>query len=63
MGWIAFATLDVYIDLIILEALIPSLPAEKFPRAKRARTAILVSLAVLVVAFVGMLVKRWIRPS
>jgi hypothetical protein len=63
MGWIAFAALDVYIGLIILEALIPSLPAEKLPRAKRARKAILASLAMLAVAFVGMLVKRWVRPS
>jgi hypothetical protein len=29
MKWIAFAALDVYIGLIILEAMIPSLPAEK----------------------------------
>ena len=63
MGWVAFAALDVYIGLIILEALIPSLPAEKLPRAKRARKAILALLAVLAIAFVGMLVKRWVRPS
>jgi len=63
MKWIAFAALDVYIGLIILEALIPSLPAEKLPRAKRARVAIIVSLAVLTVVFMGMLVKRWVRPS
>ncbi|OLE14242.1 MAG: hypothetical protein AUG89_02740 [Acidobacteria bacterium 13_1_20CM_4_56_7] len=63
MGWIAFVALDVYIGLIILEALIPSLAAEKLPRAKRARVAIIASLAVLTVVFMGMLVKRWIRPS
>ena len=63
MGWIAFAALDVYIGLIILEALIRSLPAEKLPRAKRARKAILASLALLVAAFVGMLVRRWVHPS
>jgi len=63
MKWIAFAALDVYIGLIILEALIPSLPAEKLPRAKRARKAILTSLAVLAIACVGMLIKRWIQPS
>jgi len=61
MGWIAFA--DVYIGVIILEALIPSLPAEKLPRAKRARKAILASLGALAIVFVGMLVKRWVRPS
>jgi len=63
MGWIAFVALDVYIGLIILEALIPSLAAEKLPRAKPARVAIITSLAVLTVVFMGMLVKRWIRPS
>lgn len=62
MKWIVFAALDVYIGLIILEALIPSLPAEKLPRAKRARKAILASLALLAVVFLGMLVKRWVRP-
>jgi hypothetical protein len=34
MKWIAVAALDVYIGLIILEALIPSLPAEKIPKGK-----------------------------
>ena len=63
MRWIAFAALDVYIGLIILEALIPSLPAEKLPHAKRARKAILALLGALAIAFVGMLVKRWVRPS
>jgi len=63
MGWIAFAALDVYIGLIILEALIPSLPAEKLPRAKWARKAILASLTLLAIAFVGVLVKRWVHPS
>ena len=63
MGWIAFVALDVYIGLIILEALIPSLAAEKLPRAKRARVSIITSLAVLTVVFMGMLVKRWVRPS
>jgi len=60
MKWIAFAALDVYIGLIILEALIPSLPAEKLPSAKRARVVILTSLGMLVVGFVGLLIKRWV---
>jgi hypothetical protein len=63
MKWIAFAALDVYIGLIILESLIPSLPGEKLPRAKQARVLILLVLGVLAVSFVGMLVSRWIRPS
>jgi len=60
MKWIAFAALDVYIGLIILEALIPSLAAEKLAKAKRARIVILASLGMLAVAFVGLLIKRWI---
>jgi hypothetical protein len=60
MRWIAFAALDIYIGLIILEALIPSLPAEKLLSAKRARVVILVSLGMLAVVFAGLLIKRWI---
>jgi hypothetical protein len=60
MKWIAFAALDIYIGLIILEATIPSLPAEKLSKAKRARVGILASLGVLAVAFVGLLIKRWV---
>jgi hypothetical protein len=60
MKWIAFAALDVYIGLIILEALIPSLAADKLARAKRARVGILASLGMLAGAFVGLLIKRWI---
>lgn len=60
MKWIAFAALDVYIGLIILEAMIPSLPPEKFSIARRARVVILASLGVLAVAFLGMLMRRWV---
>ena len=60
MKWIAFAALDVYIGLIVLEALIPSLAADKLARAKRARVGILASLGMLAGAFVGLLIKRWI---
>ena len=60
MKWIAFAALDVYIGLIILEAMIPSLPAEKVQKGKRARVVVLASLGMLAVAFVGLLIKRWI---
>ncbi|MGH9515308.1 MAG: hypothetical protein ACRD3P_06480 [Terriglobales bacterium] len=61
MKWIAFAALDVYVGLIILEAMIPSLPAEKVLSAKkRARVIILACLGILAVAFVGLLIKRWL---
>ena len=60
MKWIAFAVLEIYIGLIILEAMIPSLPAEKVSKAKRARVFILASLGMLAVGFVGLLIKRWV---
>lgn len=60
MKWIVFAALDVYIGLVILEALIPSLPAAKLPKAKRARVVILGSLGMLAIAFLGLLIKRWV---
>jgi hypothetical protein len=50
MKWIVFAALDACIGLIILEALISSLPAEKLACAKPARNAILELLAVLSIA-------------
>jgi len=58
MKWIAFAALDVYIGLIILDAMIPSLAAEKLSKAKRARVVILASLGMLAVTFMGLLIKR-----
>jgi hypothetical protein len=60
MKWIAFAALDVYIGLIILEALISSLPPEKVAGAKRARVVMIAFLGMLAIAFVGLLIKRWI---
>jgi hypothetical protein len=46
--------------LVILETMIPSLPAEKLPGAKRGRLIILASLGILAVAFVRLLIKRWL---
>jgi hypothetical protein len=60
MKWITFAAPDVYIGLIMLEALIRSLPAEKLPSAKRVRVVILTSLGMLAVGFLGLLIKRWV---
>ena len=55
-----FAALHVYIGLIILEVLISSLPAEKVAGAKRARVVMIAFLGMLAIAFVGLLIKRWI---
>jgi hypothetical protein len=62
MGWIAFTAVDLWIGLIILEAMLPTLPAEKAIRVKKARKVILGSIGVLALAFVGPLVKRWVAP-
>ena len=59
MKWIAFAALDVYIGLIIFEALIPTLPAERLPSAKRARVVVLACLGMPAIAFLGLLIERW----
>jgi hypothetical protein len=58
MKSIAFAALDVYIGLIVLQGMIPSLAAEKLSKAKRARVVILASLGMLAVTFMGLLMKR-----
>jgi hypothetical protein len=60
MKWIAFAALDSYIGLIILEAMIPSLPAEKVPAARHARVMIFACLGMLTVVLVGLLIKYWL---
>jgi hypothetical protein len=59
MGWILFTAVDLYIGVIVLDTLIPTLPAEKHHRAKLARKVVVVLLAVSVFALVAMLVKRW----
>jgi hypothetical protein len=62
MWWIAFTAFDLYIGLVILEALIPSLPAEKLPRARMARKGVLGSIGTLAIVFVALLVRRWSAP-
>jgi hypothetical protein len=61
MWWIAFTAIDLYVGLIVLEAMMPSLSAEKVSRAKAARNLIVALLVVTVLAFTVMLVKRWLR--
>jgi hypothetical protein len=51
-----FAALDIFIDLIILEASIPSLSAENLPRPKYARMAVLASPGLPATVVVRMLV-------
>jgi len=59
MWWIVFTAVDLYIGLIILDALVPSLPAEKVPRIKSAKKVIIVLLVLSAIALVVVLIKRW----
>jgi hypothetical protein len=59
MWWIAFTAFDLYIGLVVFEAMMPTLPPEKLKRAKAVRNLILASLAITVIAFLIAVVKRW----
>ena len=60
MWWIVFTAVDLYIGLVILKTMQPSVPAEKQKRLKVAERVILVLLALTAVAFVAKLFHwRW----
>jgi len=59
MWWIVFTAVDLYIGLIVLDTLIPSLPAEKRCRAHLAKKVVVVSLVLLAIALAVVLIKRW----
>jgi hypothetical protein len=59
MWWIIFTAVDLYIGVIVLDTLIPTLPAEKYHRAKVVRKVVVVLLALSVVSLAVVLVKRW----
>jgi hypothetical protein len=59
MWWIVFTAVDLYIGLILLDTLIPSLPVEKRRRAHLARKVVVVSLVLVVIALAVVLIKRW----
>jgi hypothetical protein len=42
--WIVFNVVDLYIGLILLDGLMPSIPAEKLHRATKAKKVIVVLL-------------------
>ena len=63
MGWIAFTAIDLWIGLIILEAMLPTLPEAMAARARKVSQTLVGSIALLAVAFVALLVKRWIAPK
>ncbi len=59
MWWIVFTAVDLYIGLVILDALAPSLAAEKVPRIKSAKRVIVVLLVLSAIALLVVLIKRW----
>jgi hypothetical protein len=58
MWWILFTAADLYIGIIVLQAMAPSLPPEKQRRLRVVEKVIWVCIAVLAVAFV---IKVWRR--
>jgi len=61
MWWILFTAVDLYIGLIVLDTLIPSLPPEKRDRAKVAKKIVVVLLVLLAIALAAVLIRRWSR--
>lgn len=59
MGWIIFTAIDLYIGLIVIKSMEPTLPLAKQRRAAVLVKVILVSLALCVVAFAF---KLWRKP-
>jgi len=57
--WIVFTTVDLYIGLVVLDALMSSLPVEKRRRANVAKKVVVALLVLLAIALVAVLVKRW----
>ena len=60
MWWIAFTAIDLYVGLIILEAMAPSLPAQKLKRVRLARNVVIALLIITMIAFFTVLMKRWL---
>ena len=58
MGWILFTAIDLYIGLIVIKSMEPTLPPAKQRRAAVIVKIILVLLALCVVAFVFKLGRR-----
>jgi hypothetical protein len=58
MWWIIFTAVDLYIGLVVLKAMAPSVPSEKHHRMVVAEGVILVGLAVCAAAFVVKLLRH-----
>jgi len=55
MWWILFTAVDLYIGLVILKTMQPSVPAEKQKRLKIAEQVIVVLLGLTAVVFLAKL--------
>jgi len=60
MWWIIFTAADLYIGLVVLKTMQPSVPPGKQKRLKVAERVILVLLALTAVAFLAKLI-HWPR--
>jgi hypothetical protein len=59
VGWIIFTAIDLYIGLIVIKSMQPTLPPAKKRRAAVVVKIILVLLSLCVVAFA---LRLWRRP-
>ena len=55
MWWILFTAADLYIGIIVLDAMASSIPPEKQQRLALVKKVLWVSIAVLAIAFVAKL--------
>ena len=58
MWWILFTAADLYVGLIVLKVMAPSLPPEKKRRLAVVEKVLWGSIAALAVAFVVKIVRR-----
>ncbi len=63
MWWTLFAVADLYIGVIVLDAMAPTLPPEKLPRVRTVRNVLLGLTAVGAVVFLLQMARHygWIR--
>lgn len=63
MWWTIFTIVDLYIGIVVLDAMASSVPPEKLVRLRRARLVILGLLAASAIVLAVQLMHRyWMRP-
>jgi len=63
MWWILFTAVDLYIGLIILDALAPAVPAEKLLGLAMAKKLVIALLVLTTLAFLAALVRRYLLKT